>query len=581
MRYIILVLSLVMLAGAACGSAELGYFQGVYGVWNYSLLGELGFDAVYQEVWWTVDPPLALSKFANESVEASGHNLSYICGPYYQVTTPPFNYTRAVNINGHVESRTPSRVDGDYWRGLILEPGLAIANLSLHCPIWAIVWDMEDYMREEFTYWDYTFDDLALRMFANQTNRTIPSLDPSDRADWLRSRGILEEFQGWQEEVVYRYALDAEQQIHAINPELRLGILAFEDDSWFHLSVLRGFSAGTPEVMAWHEDTYSGYKKGKIDHNNEVFSQLGIEGKVVPGLWSLWMAPFDLLNHMEFATRDNGAFWIYQRATNPWVLGSEDDYVRIFELFRDQVWFDGNPGPGEPFQIYPGLEIRPNTGPSGVSAILDRGEAAKLNLAVASPEFSPGIGSYCYMGRNLSILERSSNLLTFEDVPCFIWELGPGDLDAIRAWSAIRELDDLLGLHERLGLPGLPEILVELNTSIRQYESGDYLHSRESALSALDLAYPLIMQQVWPTVEAGFADPRNSPVPMFILNRVYTSKRQFDEGDEEHGRIYLMNALSEWSEVPDGLVFSAIILSLSLFFQRFSSWMLPGCREVN
>ena len=88
--------------------------------------------------------------------------------------------------------------------------------------------------------------------------------------------------------MIYEYALETERKIHEINPELRLGILAFEDDSWFHLSILRGFSAGEPDVMAWHEDTYSGYKKGKIDRNHEVFALLGIEGKVVPGMWSLW-----------------------------------------------------------------------------------------------------------------------------------------------------------------------------------------------------------------------------------------------------------------------------------------------------
>jgi hypothetical protein len=254
------------------------------------------------------------------------------------------------------------------------------------------------------------------------------------------------------------------------------------------------------------------------------------------------------------------------------VLGTEGDYVKIFEIFRDQVWFGGDPNPGDSFQVYPGMEVRPNFGPEGVTAILDRGEAARLNLAITEPELGPDVENYNYMGRNLSILNRYLHLLGFDDIPCFIWGLDPDDLIGIKAWSAIRELEDLLSFYDKLGMEELDSEWVALNSSREHYAAGDYREAHDSALATLDEAYSSVMNQAWPLVEAGFADPRNSPVPMVIVNRIYNSKRHFDEGDQEHGRIYLMNAIKEWSEVDEVSSLSAIVLVLGpLFLRRYHS----------
>jgi len=548
-RAAMIVFLAALLPAVASASHDPGFFHAVYGVWNYSLLGELGFDAVYEEVWWTDGADKALAKFRNESVLAAAYNISYICGPYYEVTVPSFNYTRAVNANGHVEARTPSRIEETYWHELIEEPGLAIANLSLHYPIWGIVWDMEDYLKEDFTYWDYTFDDLALQGFASDAGISVPSLLPSERQKWLQSQGLLEEFQHWEEQKVYDLARATAHRIYAINPNLTLGILAFEDDSWFHLSILRGFSSAKRPVMAWHEDTYSGYKKGKIDHNRKVFAQLGINGRVVPGLWSLLIPPFQLLNHMEFATRDNGAFWIYQRATDPWILGPEEDYVTVFRLFQDHIWFKGSPNPKDPFEVFPGVEIRPNLGPEGVSAILDRGET--LRSAVCGIELSPTIANLTYVGENLSVKTLNRSHLTPDDLPCLVWGLTAEDLRAIRAWGSLRELEELLSVHSALELPELLAFHAALSDSLESFRDGRYDRVISELEPVLEEAYSTVLDQVWPLVEAGFSNPRNSGVPMLVLNRIYTARRQFDEGDQSQGRISLLEGLKEWKEISE------------------------------
>ena len=564
-----------LLLAPVWGSGELDYFRAVYGVWNYSLLGELGFDAVYQEVWWTEGADEALYKFANESMEAAANNLSYICGPYYEVTSPPFEYVRAVNSNGYVESRTPSRVDETYWLGLIEESGMAIANLSLYYPIWGVVWDMEDYMREEFTYWDYTFDEAAIQKFANVTGNTIPSLPPSERWNWLNSHGLLEDFQLWQEETVTSFARRTEERIHAINPDLNLGILAFEDDSWFQLSILRGFSTEQRPVTAWHEDTYSGYKKNKVERNHEVFAEMGINGKILPGLWTLWIPPYELLDQMEYATRHNGAFWIYQRATYPWFLGSEEDYITIFGLLNSQIFFNGStPNPLPPFRIYPGIEVRPNLGPDGVSAVLNPGVNTssgeplppKLGLAFSDVELAPDIDGFNYIGRNVSIKHLKNPVLRLEDLPCLIWGLDEQDLVATEIWAMVRELEDLLTFYDALGLTELASIHEALNVSLQDFEARKFDDARSKLNTGTEEAYGLVMEEVWPFVEAGFADPRNSTIPMVLLNKIYTAKRKFADGEVMEGRMYLLKALKDWGEIKEPPILSTgLIITLMIY----------------
>lgn len=581
---LILVIVLLSLPLVTAETRDDVRLRAVYGVWNYSLLADLGFEVVYQEVWWTEGAEEALELFANESAKAAAQGLSLVCGPYYEVTVPDFNYSRAVNANGHIESATPSRVDETYWTRLVEESGIAIANLSLTHDIWGVVWDIEDYKREEFTYWDYTFDRAALEKFAEERDTSIPDLPASERYDWLQSRGLLEEFQSWQEETVTRLARRTEQRIHAINPNLSLGILAFEDESWFHLSILKGLSTPERPVTAWHEDTYSGYKKGKIDDNHAVFQELGINGKVLPGLWTLWIPPFEILDQLEYANRHNGAYWIYQRATNPWVLAPEAEYALSFRLLQEHVYFNGTapPNPIDPFYVYPGVEIRANVGPRSTSAIINpnintsSGDALppKLGLAVSPLELSPSMKGFSYVSRNMSVKRITDTTLEMGDLPCFIYGISTEDISAIRAWGPIHELQDLLGLYGALGF-SLPDAEEGYAGAMDAFDEARYEDARRIASDAVNDSYTKVLENLWPYVEQGFENPRNSTIPMIILNKIYSADRKLKEGKEIHGRMYLLKALKDWSEIPEipapALLIFLYMLSAAVTLRRGSA----------
>jgi hypothetical protein len=593
---LVLIFSTILALTCVSGSFEMDHFRAIYdGPWNCSFLAEMGFDALYRPLRWRVTVDEILPMLTQEGLEAAANNLTYICGLMYCAMDPVFNYSRAVNAEGFIETRTPSPVDEFYWTKLVDEPGAAVANLSLHCPIAAIVWDIELYGRQQFDYCDYTFDEAAIRRFADETNTIIPELSRSKRHDWFSSNGRLEEFQRWQEETVYRQAKATEEMIHAINPNLSLGTLG-PSHCWWYPCILKGFSTETQPVTAWTERTYDGYEAGEVEWNQVAFAELGVNGRVMPGLWPHKLDPFTFLMDMDFATRYqftatyfdaetnasrakynaqftsapdgfqttyNGSFWLYPgglgSTRHPW-LGSEEDYIMALRLLENEVYFNrAIPHPLPIFYIYPGIEVRAYLGPEGVTAFLNPEEKMiseeflppKIGLSFSDVELAPCVEELTYVDTSMNTKHVTGSVIPLDDLPCMVLGLGSGDLDATRIWARIHELEDLIATCDDLGLFQLPQTREAWELSLEDFRDGRYESAKESAINALEQGYELVMKGVWPFVEAGFADPRNSPVPMAILHRVNWANRLLEEGEEMEGRMYLLRAIKDWSEIAE------------------------------
>ncbi len=219
------ILFLLLSCGATWAIAtDFAFTRAMYGPWNMSELGGVSFDAFYNYFDWTWElylPGVTEERMGPESVYAAGNNVTYVAGQYYQQpmwSMVTWNYSHAVAPSGVVETYTPSPVDDSWWLHMVEEPALFIANLSLHYPIWGIVWDIELYGHDAFLRKHYSYDNAALREFANATNNTIPDLHPPNRMPWLRNNGLLNEYHDWQEQKAYRLAKGTERKVHAINP---------------------------------------------------------------------------------------------------------------------------------------------------------------------------------------------------------------------------------------------------------------------------------------------------------------------------------------------------------------------------
>ncbi len=528
--------------------------------WDYQELSALGFDAVYSKGTFSVrrmerNSKDAFEGWVNESLEAEVNGLNYICGPRYMARNPSFEYEHAVDLVGRQDHLTPSPVDDVYWTRVVEDVAVAVANLSLNYPISGVLWDIEYYGADVWkvpeSYHYYSFDRLAVELFANETGRDIPSIPGSERHDWLESRGLVEDYKRWQEDAVYRMARRTRNKVRAINPELHLGTLGFEDDCWFHLAILKGFSAQDQPVTTWHQDTYyGGYKTGKIDYNHEVFVERGINGKVIPGLWTYDQDPFGLLQNMAFAMRYNGTFWIYESGGSYARLGAKDEYRLAFELLQEEVMFNSGGASFAPiFTVYPGIEVRPVIGPSHVSVFLLTRTTEPPSRVLKLPESFSGAW---YVGANMTPKTLDTISLTLDDLPCFIYGLDVGfDPSALQATSKIQQLGELLELWEPLGLGSLAEAENGLEQAVQDLQAGNIDAANTAVAMSLDGAYEKILGVLEPYVEQGFANPRESPVPMVILNKINNAAKNLEAGLMLEGTKFMFQALEAWGEIPE------------------------------
>jgi hypothetical protein len=129
--------------------------------------------------------------------------------------------------------------------------------------------------------------------------------------------------------------------------------------------------------------------------------------------------------------------------------------------------------------------------------------------------------------------------------------LSPGDLEATRIWARIHELGDLIATAQALGFIPLAQIREAWEQSMDDFYSQRYEDASQGVTTGLDQGFELVVNETWSFVEAGFADPRNSPVPMVILHRIDLANNTLMKGREMEGRMYLLRAIKDWCEVGE------------------------------
>ncbi len=522
--------------------------------WTFEELAAHGFDAFYQQADWTWEwfsPGWHEKRMGTDSVEAAKHGLHYVAGGYYH--SPPwdminFTYSRAVNKAGTIETLTPSPVDDNYWRYIIEEGAINIANLSLYYPIWGLVWDVELYNHGAFRPSDYSYDEAALEEFARDYGVTIPLLPHNDRHGWLKDKGLLEAFQDWQSNKVYRMARGTLEKVRAINPNIRLGILCFEEESWWHWALVRGFGTDDSPTSAWSEKTYAGFKFGPGDSDKtylEIWAEHDVRGQWLPGIAAI--DPWKQFAAIEQALRHVGHLWLYQRQY-PEERGPEFD--RTFSFVHKYILWNGtaiNPLPT--FRLHPWISASPHMGPSGlVSCFLDTyvwktppPTSFQIITDVSEVEYSGGFNYTTKM------LRGPNPTLQPRDFPCVIYGITRDDLEKTETFAVIREVEDLLGFLARLGLGDLAEVASEIARARLDLDAGRVTESKARAYQARSSAYEAIQGLVWPLVDEARRDPRNSQMPLSLVSVFSNAKNMISRADVYKGQAYFYSAMKDWS----------------------------------
>lgn len=547
-RTVICACAVIALAGPAAFAEDaiLPFTRAMYGPWNASQLASAGFDARYRQADWEWGREWIAGTFERESVEAASSGLVFIAGQYYDSADVDFHYTRAMNRYGEEEPRTTSPTDETYWLRHIEEAAVFIANLSLHCPIWGIVWDMEPYRStSRWPTGSYTYDQDSMLRFANETGRVFPELDPDQRYPYLARMGLVEEYCKWQGEKVFEMARRTAIRVHSINPDLSLGTLWHQDD-WLIWSVLSGFNDSFAPVTSWYEETYPGYDRDLMRSQKEKWSSLRLHGSLIAGLFTVWVSPFDMIVNMEEALRWDGVVWVYQYDRNPYRLADEEAYRTAYRLLDSHILFDlRTPNPLPAFDIYPGGEARPYLGPGSVSVLLPYHLRFVLDADV---ELIVDSSEIWYVGRNLTLRRLASTNIATTDLPCLLIGLTEDDIIRTEVWALLRELRHLTSIYADLGLGELGPTKASLMEAENLYEAGRHVESRSVLVSARQDAYRAVLSTVVPLYEQAKTSPRNSTIPLSALNSIGAAQVGFSTGDLVEGRSYLFKGFQEWKK---------------------------------
>ena len=563
----------VLLPHAVLGGTEpstnFDFARAMYGPWEVDELGNFSWDVKYRNSWWHHSgAERVLARFAEESLRAAASNVTYIAGLYYHAAPwdrLPFSYTHAVHYSGVVESYTPSPLDQTWWENTMHEPAVAVANLSLHYPIWGLVWDIELYGHSAMLRTDYSYDLPTVRWFAETFNLTVPELKIHRGYNWLKDQGLLPQYHRWMEERMYDMAKRTEEEVHAINPFFNLGLLGTED-SWHHWAILKAFNSSTASVTSWGEYTYGGWGDPRTELHQKKFEELGLNGKYVPGIRppaSLGKFFWDF----GMAIRNGGLFWVYQHNGDPWTWRDPEWYVKMYQLFDQYVFFNGTDAyPLPELDLMPTAGGHPYLGPEGQVALFiftriqdkpfDK-ELLPLGFQIISE--SQGL---TYIGENLSrrTLPGPNPYLEPEDLPCIVSGLREEDLLPTEAWSLFREAEFLYEIFESAGIEKPGYLFEMLDLAESDLEAGRYAEAITRLAERRGDIYLDAIEATRPLVEKGFENPRESEIPLEILRKFYLADGKLQRGELWEGELLVIKGMQDIAMVMETPVLAGLML---------------------
>jgi hypothetical protein len=157
--------------------------------------------------------------------------------------------------------------------------------------------------------------------------------------------------------------------------------------------------------------------------------------------------------------------------------------------------------------------------------------------------------------------------LRASDLPCLLTGLTEGDLPRISAFAFLAELQELLNYSRTLGLGEMPELQAGIEAATVEFQEGKFDEAIARLSSARVSAYEQLLAASWPLIEEAMANPRESNIPVTLLNRFTNARRALEEGRTAIGRMYLFSGIKDWSlSVGESGTFLALVTLVALAF---------------
>lgn len=267
-------------------------------------------------------------------------------------------YRPYVNRHGETLPGTPCPLDVEYWNASIGQRFEQLAHLSKRTGIAGVIFDTEMYGGEIAIYGDVCLCDVCWQRFFQTTQHALTKLKPEYRFDYLGEHHLVEQYTLSQEKQLQELVSPIEQRIHAIQPSLALGVMAY-NSSWFYQGLLCGLGTAANPLNVFSEISYLQGYTPHIEQQQRALTAVPCpacsqekqgmcqpSAAYVSGLWLGRFFPDDVPSQLYNLATNTAGYWLFtaeslwaeEPLAEPYALhGNPEDYWNAFKIANDEL----------------------------------------------------------------------------------------------------------------------------------------------------------------------------------------------------------------------------------------------------
>lgn len=250
--------------------------------------------------------------------------------------------------DGTVFETIPCPFDERYWNFAIGQRIEQLARLSTLVPIHGVLFDTEMYGSTPSLYQDVCLCDVCWQAFMSADSLRA-ELPKERRFAYLIQQQLYQRYETLQTERLQQLLSRIEQRVHAINPRLLLGCVAYRTN-WFYAGLIKGLGTSDAPALVFSESSYVlGYTL-HVDYEASVVtgdaSDEPVYARYIPGLWFGRFFPEEIAAQAyQLAMRTDG-YWLFSAQSlwtdaalpEPYALhGTPQAYWNALKIANDEL----------------------------------------------------------------------------------------------------------------------------------------------------------------------------------------------------------------------------------------------------
>ncbi len=204
----------------------------------------------------------------------------------------------------------PCPLEEDVYKLTVHQRVLELGKLSRFLPIDGVIIDLEMYQNSLWSYPDYCLCDYCFERFLAGRRVEKPIFKPL-RQEYLNQSNQINAYRDFTQNYISRLAHNTKIQTEDISPGFMIGAFHLDLDKPYYKGALEGFSAGEKPVLVFTEKTFKTGHSPYIHKIQKRFHDLGINAKLVVGIWQDKIPPENLAEQYYYCAKDSAGYWVY------------------------------------------------------------------------------------------------------------------------------------------------------------------------------------------------------------------------------------------------------------------------------